>query len=247
MAVPEGIFVLVKEEYIIKNLRGLVLTGLTTAVLTACSLPAFAATPVVTYTINGVQGTTYGTSVASNSPTQFTWVINKQPIPVPTPSPTPTPKPTPTPTPSPAPIPVPTPAPTSNPTSLPAGLTAEEQQMITLVNQERVKNGVKPLQVDMKLVKVGRMKSQDMIDNHYFSHISAKYGSPFDLMKAQGVTFNTAGENIAGNGTVGAAHTALMNSPGHRSNILSPNYTRIGIGIIKGGPYGLMISQEFIG
>lgn len=241
----------------------MVLTGLTTAVLTACSLPAFAATPVVNYTINGVQGTTYGTSVASNFPTQFTWVINKQPIPAPTPSPAPTPKPTPTPTPSPAPTPKPTPTPTPSPaptpkptpaptpspapTPAPAGLTAEEQQMITLVNQERVKNGVKPLQVDMQLVKVGRMKSQDMIDNHYFGHISAKYGSPFDLMKAQGITFNTAGENIAGNWTVGAAHTALMNSPGHRSNILSPNYTKIGIGIIKGGPYGLMISQEFIG
>lgn len=238
---PEGSFALVKEEYIIKNLRGLVLTGLTIVALGASSLPAFAATPVVNYNINGVQGTTDGTIVSSNSPTQFAWVINKKPTPVSTPSPAPAPKPTP------APVPAPTPAPVTNPVSLPAGLTAEEQQMITLVNQERVKNGIKPLQVDMQLVKVGRMKSQDMIDNHYFSHISAKYGSPFDLMKSQGIAFQTAGENIAGNSTVQSAHTGLMNSPGHRSNILSPNYTKIGIGIIKGGPYGLMISQEFVG
>ena len=244
---PEGSFALVKEEYIIKNLRGLVLTGLTIVALGAWSLPAFAATPVVNYNINGVQGTTDGTIVASNSPTQFAWVINKKPTPAPTPSPAAGTKPTPAPKPTPVPVPAPTPAPVTNPVSLPAGLTAEEQQMITLVNQERVKNGIKPLQVDMQLVKVGRMKSQDMIDNHYFSHISAKYGSPFDLMKSQGIAFKTAGENIAGNSTVQSAHTGLMNSPGHRSNILSPNYTKIGIGIIKGGPYGLMISQEFVG
>ena len=94
MAVPKGIFVLVKEEYIIKNLRGLVLTGSTTLALGVWSLPAFAATSVVTYTINGVQGTTDGTSVASNSPTQFTRVINKQPIPASTPNSAPVPKPT---------------------------------------------------------------------------------------------------------------------------------------------------------
>jgi uncharacterized YkwD family protein len=222
----------------------LVLTGLTTvAIGAAWSLPAFAATPVVTYTINGVKVTTSGTTVVSSSPTKITWVINGQTITTPTSTPAPAPKPTPSPTPAPA----PTPAPVTNPTTLPAGLTVEEQQMITLVNQERVKAGVKPLQVDMRLVKVGRMKSQDMINNHYFDHMSPTYGSPFDLMKAQGITFRTAGENIAGNWTVQAAHTALMNSPGHRSNILSPNYTSIGIGIIKGGPYGLMISQEFIG
>ena len=172
-----------------------------------------------------------------------------KPTPAPTPAPAPAPKPTPAPTPAPAPTPTPTPTPvpSSDPSGLPAGLTAMEQQMVNLVNQERVKQGFKPLEVDMRLVKAARLKSQDMIDKNYTSHISPTYGSPFDMMKSMGITYKTAGENIAGAGTVDRAHTNLMNSAGHRANILSPNYTKVGIGIIQGGPYGLMITQMFIG
>jgi uncharacterized YkwD family protein len=98
----------------------------------------------------------------------------------------------------------------------------------------------------MELTKIARIKSQDMINNNYFSHNSPKYGSPFDMMKAFGINYVHAGENIAGNQTVQAAHTALMNSPGHRKNILSTDYTHIGIGIQKGGQYGNMFTQDFI-
>ena len=158
--------------------------------------------------------------------------------------------PAPTPQPNPAPQPTPTPTPqqtTSNEAMLTAPVTAQEQQMVDLVNQERTKAGLKPLAVDMRLVKVARMKSMDMIKNNYFGHQSPVYGSPFDLLKAQGITYKTAGENLAGNSSVTSAHTSLMNSAGHRANILNAGYTKIGIGIISGGPYGLMISQEFIG
>jgi len=128
-----------------------------------------------------------------------------------------------------------------------SGLTADEQHMVDLVNQERTSRGLKPLTVDMKLVKTARMKSQDMIDKGYFGHNSPTYGSPFDLMKSQGITYRYAGENLAGNSTVDAAHNGLMNSQGHRENILNPNYTHIGIGIINEGPYGKMFTQHFIG
>jgi uncharacterized YkwD family protein len=128
-----------------------------------------------------------------------------------------------------------------------ATITAAEQQMVNLVNKERTNRGLAALQVDMQLVKVARMKSQDMIDNNYFGHQSAKYGSPFDMMKSQGITYRYAGENLAGADTVQRAHTNLMNSEGHRKNILNPNFTKIGIGVVQGGPYGLMISQEFTG
>lgn len=127
------------------------------------------------------------------------------------------------------------------------GLTAAEQQMVDLVNSERTKNGLKPLQVDMELTKLARMKSQDMINLGYFDHTSPTYGSPFDMMKTYGVTYRTAGENIAGNQSVQAAHTALMNSAGHRANILNSNFTHIGIGIVKGGQYGMMFTQMFVG
>jgi uncharacterized YkwD family protein len=119
--------------------------------------------------------------------------------------------------------------------------------MVNLVNLERINQGLPALTLDMRLVKVGRIKSMDMIKNNYFGHQSPVYGSPYDLMKSQGITYRAAGENLAGNPSVTSAHTGLMNSPGHRANILNVNYTKIGIGIIKGGPYGLMISQEFIG
>ena len=119
--------------------------------------------------------------------------------------------------------------------------------MINLVNQERQKYGLKPLEVDYQLVKLARMKSQDMVDKNYFSHQSPTYGSPFDMMKNAGVRYRWAGENIAGAGSVERAHTALMNSEGHRANILNANFTHIGIGIVKGGPYGMMFTQMFIG
>lgn len=128
-----------------------------------------------------------------------------------------------------------------------SGLTAEEQQMVNLVNQERTSRGLPALKVDLTLVKTARMKSQDMINNNYFAHQSPTYGSPFDLMKSQGVSYRYAGENLAGAGSVTSAHTNLMNSSGHRANILNANYTHIGIGIISGGRYGKMFTQHFIG
>lgn len=128
-----------------------------------------------------------------------------------------------------------------------SGLTAQEKQMIDLVNQERTSRGLPALKVDLTLVKTARMKSNDMIQNNYFAHQSPTYGSPFDLMKSQGVSYRYAGENLAGAASVQSAHTNLMNSPGHRANILNANFTHIGIGIIDGGSYGKMFTQHFVG
>jgi uncharacterized YkwD family protein len=125
-------------------------------------------------------------------------------------------------------------------------LTAQEQEMLRLINQARAQNNVPALQADMQVCNVARVKAQDMIDNNYFSHNSPKYGSPFDMMKAFNINYVQAGENIAGNQSVQAAHNALMNSPGHRKNILNPDFTHIGLGIKAGGPYGNMFSQMFV-
>lgn len=125
-------------------------------------------------------------------------------------------------------------------------LTSQEQEMLRLVNEARSQNGQPPLTADIELTKVARVKSQDMIDNNYFSHNSPTYGSPFDMMKQFGIKYVKAGENIAGNQDVQKAHDALMNSPGHRKNILSPDYTHIGIGIKSGGTYDNMFTQMFI-
>jgi uncharacterized YkwD family protein len=119
--------------------------------------------------------------------------------------------------------------------------------MISLVNQERQRAGLKALAVDQRLVRLARLKSQDMVDKGYFSHQSPTYGSPFDMMKNAGVSYRWAGENLAGAGSVDRAHESLMNSSGHRANILRPEFTHIGIGVVSGGPYGKMYTQMFIG
>jgi uncharacterized YkwD family protein len=119
--------------------------------------------------------------------------------------------------------------------------------MVNLINQERAKAGLAPLTVDLRLVELARKKSQDMIANNYFSHTSPTYGDPFQMMTAAGISYRTAGENLAGARTVDQAHSALMNSAGHRQNILSPTYNKVGVGIATGGPYGSMYTQLFIG
>lgn len=124
--------------------------------------------------------------------------------------------------------------------------TSQELEMLKLINQARAKNNAPPLQIDMQITNVARIKAQDMIDNNYFSHYSPKYGSPFNMLKSFGISYVQAGENIAGNQNVQAAHNSLMNSPGHRKNILNPDYTHIGLGIKNGGRYGNMFSQMFV-
>jgi len=120
-----------------------------------------------------------------------------------------------------------------------------EMKMLDLVNQERTKRGLPALKWDPELVPVARAHSQDMFARGYFSHYTLEGKDPFDRMKAAGIKYYSAGENLALGPTLSICHEGLMNSPGHRANILNPTYGRIGIGILDGGAYGLMISQEF--
>ena len=120
-----------------------------------------------------------------------------------------------------------------------------EAQMLVMVNKERTKAGLQPLKADPLETIVARAHSKDMFVRGYFAHVNPDGKSPFDRMKAAHVKFRTAGENLALAQTLEIAHTNLMNSPGHRANILNPKFNRVGIGIQDGGFYGLMISQEF--
>ena len=124
-------------------------------------------------------------------------------------------------------------------------LTAQEQQMINLINQERAKLGLQQLQPNAKLMELARLKAKDLVDHNYFSHTSPTCGSPFQMMRAAGIVYRSAAENIAGNSSVLAAHIALMNSPGHRANILNANFNQVGIGISPGGLYGTMFVEMF--
>jgi uncharacterized protein YkwD len=120
-----------------------------------------------------------------------------------------------------------------------------EAQMLELVNAERASMGLKPLAPDPELTEVARRHSVDMFARGYFAHVTPEGLSPFDRMTAAGVKFRSAGENLALAPTLKIAHTGLMNSPGHRANILQPAFGRLGIGIVDGGRRGLMVSQEF--
>lgn len=123
--------------------------------------------------------------------------------------------------------------------------SAAEQEMLHLVNAEREKQGLAPLTFDTALRDVARAHSQDMFARGYFSHYTPEGRSPFDRMEAAGITYGYAGENLALAPTTSLAMQGLMNSPGHRANILNPNFAKVGIGVIDGGIYGKMYSQEF--
>lgn len=120
-----------------------------------------------------------------------------------------------------------------------------ELQMLWLINKERRNNGLDTLKADPQMAGVARKHSADMFARGYFSHYSPEGTNPFDRMKKDHVTFIIAGENLALAPTLTVAHNGLMKSPGHRANILKPEFGRVGIGILDGGVYGLMITQDF--
>ena len=122
---------------------------------------------------------------------------------------------------------------------------AYEQEVVRLVNAQRAQNGLKPLAENWELSRVARYKSADMAGKRYFSHESPTYGSPYQMMRNFGISFRSAGENIAyGQRTPAAVVGAWMNSSGHRANILSSSYTQIGVGYHEAGNYW---TQMFIG
>lgn len=119
-----------------------------------------------------------------------------------------------------------------------------EREVVRLVNIERRKNGLSELKYNWQLCRVARYKSEDMRDKGYFSHTSPTYGSPFQMIKNFGISYRTAGENIAkGQTTPEAVVKAWMNSQGHRANILNASFTEIGVGYASGNYW----TQMFIG
>ena len=133
---------------------------------------------------------------------------------------------------------------TEEPTS---SLTEDEKQVLELINAQRTAKGLNPLQIDDDLQNVARIKAQDMVDNNYFAHESPTYGSPFDMIKSNQITYKVAGENIAGNSDNEKAVEAWMNSESHRNNILNNGYNYTGIAVVSSPKYGKIFVQMFIG
>ena len=121
-----------------------------------------------------------------------------------------------------------------------------EQEMLRLLNQERTSRGLPALELDPRLVPVARQHSEEMFRLKYFGHQSPVLGSPFDRLQTAKISYTRAGENLAYAHSVAIAHRGLMESPGHRENILRPEFTRVAIGAISAGSYGRMFTQLFI-
>ncbi|GEM_PF-1446383 len=125
----------------------------------------------------------------------------------------------------------------------------KEQQMLSLVNEARIQAGLPSLTYCGQLTSAARAKSRDMIDNNYFSHTSPRYGGLGGLLSHFGISYRSAGENLAMNssGSVKAAHDSLMGSPGHRANILGDSFSHIGIGIQVKSDGSHYYTQLFVG
>jgi len=128
-----------------------------------------------------------------------------------------------------------------------ANIGAYEQQVVDLVNKERAAAGLPALKVNTKLAGVAEKKAEDLRDKNYFAHQSPTYGSPFDMMKQFGISYTSAGENIAkGQKTPADVMNGWMNSPGHKANILNSTYTEIGVGYVTDSNGTTYWVQHFI-
>lgn len=128
-----------------------------------------------------------------------------------------------------------------------SNMNSDEKEVFDLINKQRTNNGLAALKNDSEVQRVARIKAQDMVDNNYFSHTSPTYGSPFDMLKSFKITYNSAGENIAGNSSNSGAVNAWMNSSGLKANILNSSFNYIGIGVVSSPRYGKIYVQMFIG
>lgn len=120
-----------------------------------------------------------------------------------------------------------------------------EAQMLELVNTERVRHHLEPLAPDPPMAEVARAHSRDMFVRGYFAHVSPQGQDLSQRVKQARLHYLVAGENLALARSLAAAHQGLMNSPGHRANILRPQFRRVGIGVLDGGLRGLMVTQDF--
>lgn len=133
-----------------------------------------------------------------------------------------------------------TPPPTTPPA--PAELTAAEARLLELINLARSGEGVQPVEIDLKLVEIARIKARDMQANNYFGHVSPTYGYPGQMLRTFGVSFRSAGENLSKAGDVYKAHLLLLNSTkGHREIMLDPDFSKVGIAVLPVGSYVLVV------
>lgn len=127
-----------------------------------------------------------------------------------------------------------------------ASLSAQEQTAGNLLNSDRARYGLAPLVIDPELCRIARIKSQDMRDNQYFAHTSPTYGDVRSMLRRFGYAHTAAGENIAHHATIEKAQAAFLSSPGHRRNIMSGTYTKVGLGAAVDAKGYVYLTQIFV-
>ena len=128
-----------------------------------------------------------------------------------------------------------------------ATLSKEEKETLNAINEYRRENGLSDLKAISKLQDVAKIKAEDIVENEYFSHNSENLGTPFEMLKDNGVRYKVAGENLAGSTTPEKAVNAWIDSPSHRDNILDEDYDYTGIYDIDSPVYGKIFVQIFLG
>jgi uncharacterized protein YkwD len=126
-------------------------------------------------------------------------------------------------------------------------LTSDETALLSIINEERAKNNLPHLEIDESLQNVAKLKANDLVQNNYFSHISPTYGTPFEMLKSNNISYKTASENIAGNSDIKSAFDAWISSESHKANILSNEYNYTGIAVVDSIAYGKVIVELFVG
>ena len=149
-------------------------------------------------------------------------------------------------TPRPTAVPVQTSAPSTGVDYTTPASQVQEEILLNLLNQERIAQGLSPLVLDPTLSRIARVKSADMRDNRYFSHESPTYGRVSDMLRTFGYAFASAGENIAHHATTEKAHAAFMSSDGHRRNILSSAWEKVGLGIVYDASGYVYVTEIFV-
>jgi uncharacterized protein YkwD len=125
-------------------------------------------------------------------------------------------------------------------------ISPEEEAMVRLLNQDRANAGLPELEIDLTLVKLAQEKSRDMVTHNYFGHISKRLGTVYEQLIEAGVQCTAVAENLVGAPNIGKAQLFIMRSPVQRDHVLDPKFTKIGIGVIRGGSHGKMITQIFL-
>ncbi len=122
-----------------------------------------------------------------------------------------------------------------------------EQELLALINQARMAAGLRELVWDNRLSAIARAHSRDMLAGNFVAHVSPTTGDALARMKRAGLAFPLLVENVGQEGGVQQAHRGFMASPGHRANVLNPQVSRIGIGVVvkKGGGAPLIVTELF--